>query len=101
MAGLAFWNAQTLMAPIDILQREGSDFARSKPVSHPKQQDRIVAFPGRRAPIDHLQHAAHLIPANGARDVRETIGVGLFHRGTEVLAQYPLTIQVAKKYADH
>jgi hypothetical protein len=73
MSCFASANIKTVAFPVNIVQRQRSDFTGPQAVGHQEQEDCIVALSNRTPPVDCQQHLLHFAPGDGARQIRQPV----------------------------
>src|SRR5215218_6197075 len=97
---LALGYAQSVMTPVQIIERERRDLPCPQTVGHQEQQHRVITTTDDRTPIDCVEHAAHLVPGDGPRNRRQSVHGWRFDGAAQIAGEKALPMQVPEKHSD-
>ena len=97
MPGLALRDAEAFVAPVDVVQGQGRDFAGAEAMGHQQEHDAVVPSANGRPAVDRLQQAADFLPGDRARDLVQTVGLRRLDGPTKVLRQDALAVEIAEE----
>ena len=99
VAALAGRDMQEVLLPIDVVQPHGCDLARPEPIADEQEQQRVVAAADGGAPINAIQHALHVVPADRPRDRRLAVVPPAGDRPRQIGWDQALPVRVMQKAA--
>ena len=90
-------HAHLAAGPVQVLKLEADHFARSQAEPREPEQDRVVATPDRRMPINGGEHLAHRGGGNRSRNRGHRPLRDGGHRSGQILDDIPAGLPVAQK----